>query len=43
MAARLSQLAVHLEACVAEIDINPVHLGVDSCIGLECLVVPVSR
>lgn len=43
MAARLSQLAVQLEACVAEIDINPVHLGVDSCIGLDCLLVPVMR
>ncbi len=40
MASRLSVLAVELSDCVAEVDINPVRLMVDGCIGLDALVVP---
>ena len=40
MASRLSVLAVALSDSVAEIDINPVRLMVDDCIGLDALVVP---
>ena len=39
MASRLSLLAIELADCVAEIDINPVRLMVDHCIGLDALVV----
>jgi len=39
MAARLSLLAVELADCIHEIDINPVRLMVDDCIGLDALVV----
>lgn len=39
MAARLSVLAVELADCVREVDINPVRLMVDDCIGLDALVV----
>ena len=39
MASRLSMLAVALADCVAEIDINPVRLMVDSCVGLDALIV----
>lgn len=39
MASRLSVLAVELEDCVAEMDINPVRLMVDDCIGLDVLLV----
>lgn len=42
MASRLSQLAVELADCVAEVDINPVRLMVDDCIGLDALVVPLN-
>lgn len=42
MASRLSVLAVALSDCVAEIDINPVRLMVDDCIGLDALVVPMT-
>ena len=40
MASRLSVLAVALEDCMAEVDINPVRLMVDDCIGLDALIVP---
>jgi hypothetical protein len=40
MASRLSVLAVALADCLAEVDINPVRLMVDDCIGLDALVVP---
>jgi hypothetical protein len=39
MASRLSVLAVELADCVAEVDINPVRLMVDDCVGLDALVV----
>jgi hypothetical protein len=39
MASRLSLLAIELADCVAEVDINPVRLMVDDCIGLDALVV----
>jgi len=39
MASRLSVLAVELADCVAEVDINPVRLMVDDCMGLDALVV----
>ena len=39
MAARLSVLAVELADVIGEIDINPVRLMVDDCIGLDALVV----
>jgi acyl-CoA synthetase (NDP forming) len=39
MASRLSVLAVELEGSVVEMDINPVRLMVDDCIGLDALVV----
>ena len=39
MASRLSLLAIELADCVAEVDINPVRLMVDNCIGLDALVV----
>ena len=40
MASRLSVLAVALADCIAEVDINPVRLMVDECIGLDALIVP---
>lgn len=40
VASRLSMLAVELEDCVAEVDINPVLLMVEGCIGLDALVIP---
>jgi acyl-CoA synthetase (NDP forming) len=39
MASRLSLLALALADCVVDIDINPVRLMVDDCIGLDALVV----
>lgn len=39
-AARLSVLAIELEATVAEIDINPMKLTPDGCVGLDALLVP---
>lgn len=39
MASRLSLLALSLPECVQEIDINPVKLTVDNCIGLDALLV----
>lgn len=39
MASRLSLLAIELADRVAEVDINPVRLMVDNCIGLDALVV----
>ena len=41
MAARLSVLAVELADCIEEVDINPVRLMVDDCVGLDALVIPV--
>jgi acyl-CoA synthetase (NDP forming) len=40
MASHLSVLAVALADCIAEVDINPVRLMVDECIGLDALIVP---
>jgi acyl-CoA synthetase (NDP forming) len=40
MASHLSVLAVALANCIAEVDINPVRLMVDECIGLDALIVP---
>ena len=40
MASRLSVLAVALADCISEVDINPVSLMVDDCIGLDALIVP---
>ena len=40
MASRLSVLAVALADCIAEVDINPVRLMIDECIGLDALIVP---
>ena len=40
MASRLSVLAVALADCIAEVDINPVRLMVDDCVGLDALIVP---
>jgi len=42
VASRLSVLAVALSDCIAEVDINPVRLLVDDCIGLDALVVPMA-
>lgn len=39
MASRLSVLAVEMADCIAEIDINPVRLMTDGCIGLDALLV----
>ena len=39
MASRLSVLAVELADCIEEVDINPVRLMVDDCLGLDALVV----
>jgi hypothetical protein len=39
MASRLSVLAVELADCIDEVDINPVRLMVDDCVGLDALVV----
>ena len=39
MASRLSVLAVELADCIEEVDINPVRLMVDDCVGLDALVV----
>ncbi len=39
MASRLSIMAVQLAGCVAEVDINPVKLTAQHCIGLDALVV----
>ncbi|MEH6635288.1 MAG: acetate--CoA ligase family protein [Halioglobus sp.] len=39
MASRLSVLAVALADCMAEVDINPVRLMVDDCVGLDALIV----
>ena len=38
-ASRLSLLAVELADCIAEVDINPVHLMVEGCTGLDALIV----
>jgi acetate---CoA ligase (ADP-forming) len=43
MASRLSLLAIELADCVVEVDINPVRLMVDDCIGLDALVVAGSK
>jgi acyl-CoA synthetase (NDP forming) len=40
MASQLSVLAVALQAYIAEVDINPVRLMVDACVGLDALVIP---
>ncbi len=40
MAARLSVLAVEMSDCIEEVDINPVRLMVDDCVGLDALVIP---
>jgi acyl-CoA synthetase (NDP forming) len=40
LAARLSVMALVLEDCLEEVDINPVRLGVEDCLGLDALVVP---
>ena len=39
MASRLSVLALELADCIEEVDINPVRLMVDDCLGLDALVV----
>ena len=39
MASRLSVLAIELADCIAEVDINPVRLMSDECIGLDALLV----
>lgn len=39
MASRLSVLAVELEDVIGEVDINPVRLMVDGCLGLDALAV----
>jgi len=40
MASRLSMLAIALEDFIDEVDINPVRLMADDCIGLDALIVP---
>ena len=39
-AARLSVMAVTLADCLAEVDVNPIRLTSNDCIGLDALVVP---
>ena len=38
MASRLSVLAIELADCIVEVDINPVKLQVDTCVGVDALV-----
>ena len=38
-AALLSQISLSLKDCISEIDINPIKIGVDGCVGLDALMV----
>ena len=38
-AAVLSQISLSLKDCISEIDINPIKIGVDGCVGLDALMV----
>jgi len=38
-AALLSQIALSLRDIVSEIDINPIKVGIDGCVGLDALIV----